>query len=351
MHMRPLFCLLVGLALLPAKGSAQGNAQATPQGSAQEFQVQEKASLTAVPVAELKPRTIVFTDQPGANEVFISYEEWAKAKPLQQQLLSLYPGYSEPNLDIIVDGTKRRYTEKLHMYVAQARFIVAKPQGSINLARLASQPFAEQLDPAIKQRVVTAADVVRSKEAKSVHNQNPQRRWCEGRPTVICLHSTYKLEGRLPVGIALANKIREGGRQISDTLEFEGELTLLSPTEVAERGLTKLTELDTPSAGAIEQSIFYVNQVMQFGKLFAVFQQHPADPNKTVVSVFMTLAVESNILVKRREYAQVPVLRNLVPGQVLAGKSSFNSGKSLSAGLPVYARNQVKAIAALFDRK
>jgi hypothetical protein len=191
---------------------------------------------------------------------------------------------------------------------------------------------------------------MRTKEAKSVHNQNPQRRWCEGRPTVICLHSTYKLEGRLPVGIALANKIREGGRQISDTLEFEGELTLLSPTEVAERGLTKLTELDTPSAGAIEQSIFYVNQVMQFGKLFAVFQPHPADPNKTVVSVFMTLAVESNILVKRREYAQVPVLRNLVPGQVLAGKSSFNSGKSLSAGLPVYARNQVKAIAAILER-
>jgi hypothetical protein len=125
--------------------------------------------------AELKPKTIVFADQLGANkdEVFVSYEEWAKAKPLQQQLLSLYPGYSEPNLDIIVDGTKRRYSEKLHMYVAQARFMVAKPQGSINLARLASLPFAEQLDPAIKHRVVTAADVVRPKEAKSVHNQNP----------------------------------------------------------------------------------------------------------------------------------------------------------------------------------
>jgi hypothetical protein len=50
---------------------------------------------------------------------------------------------------------------------------------------------------------------------------------------------------------------------------------------------------------------------------------------------------------KRREYARVPVLRNLLPAQVLAGKSSFNSGRSLSAGLPVYARNQVKAITAI----
>jgi len=305
-----------------------------------------------VPIAELKPKIIVFADQPGASrdEVFISYEEWAKSKPLQQQLLSLYPGYAEPNTELVVDGTKRRYSEKLHMYVAEARFILAKPQASINLARLATLPFAQQLDPAINHRVVAAADVVPPKEAKAVHNQNPQRRWCEGRPTAICLHSTYKLEGRLPVGIALANKIREGGRQISDTLEFEGELTLLSPAEVGERGLTKLTGLDTPSAGAIEQSIFYVNQVMQFGKLIAIFQQHPADPNKTVATVFMSLAVESNVLVKRREYAQVPVLRNLVPAQVLAGKSSFNSGRSLSAGLPVYARNQVKAIAAILER-
>jgi hypothetical protein len=42
----------------------------------------------------------------------------------------LYPGYTEPNLDIIVDGTKRRYDEKLHMYVAEARSILAKPQSS-----------------------------------------------------------------------------------------------------------------------------------------------------------------------------------------------------------------------------
>jgi hypothetical protein len=340
MHPRSLFYLLAGLALLPATGTAQ------------EFQLQELASLAAAQIAELKPKTIVFADQPSAKgeDVFISYEDWAKAKPLQQQLLSLYPGYAEPNTEITVDGTKRRYNEKLHMYVAEARFVVAKPQSSINLARLATLPFAQQLDPAIKHRVVTADEVVRPKETKSVYNQNPQRRWCEGRPVVICMHSTYKLEGRLPTGIALANKIREGSRQISDTLEFEGELTLLSPAEVTERGLAKLTGLNTPSAGAIEQSIFYVNQVMQFGKLIAVFQQHPSDPNKTVASVFMSLAVESNVLIKRREYAQVPVLRNLVPVQVLAGKSSFNSGKSLSAGLPLYARNQVRAIAAILER-
>ena len=190
---------------------------------------------------------------------------------------------------------------------------------------------------------------MRPREPKITHNQHPQRKWCEGRPIVICLRSTYRLEGRLPVGIALENKIREGSRRISDTLEFDSELTVLSAAEVGDLGLAKLTGLDSAPVGALEQSIFYVNQVMQFGKLLAVFQAHPDDPKKTVVSIFTALALESNMLGKQKQYAKVPVLRNLVPAQVLGGKSSFNSGRSLSAGLPVYARNQVRAIAALLE--
>jgi hypothetical protein len=34
-----------------------------------------------------------------------------------------------------------------------------------------------------------------------------------------------------------------------------------------------------------------------------------------------------------------------VPAQVLMGRSSFNSGDSISAGLPKYARNEISTIA------
>ena len=170
-----------------------------PAGSrAQEFHVEEIGSGANLPISDLKLKTIAFSDQPSDTKdgVFIPFEDWAKANPLQQQFLSLYPGYTEPNVDIVIDGTKKRYREKLHMYVAEARFIVAKPPASIDLQRLATLPFAEQLDPAIKHRVITAADLARPKDPKLIYNQNPQRRWCEGRPMTICLHSTYKLEGR-----------------------------------------------------------------------------------------------------------------------------------------------------------
>src|SRR5450432_1358848 len=320
----------------------------------QGFRVEDVAALADLPIGQLKPKTIAFADRPAENLVdpgtgFMRYEEWAKARPLEQQFLGLYPGYSEPNADIVVDGVKKRFKEKLHMYVAAARFVLSRQPGSLDLAKMVALPFVEQIDPAIKHKVIGAGEVTATQDPKVIFNQNPKRRWCEGRPTLLCVRSHYQLEGRFPLGIQLANKIRDSAKPVPPFLDFESEFTVRSPAEVEQSGLTKLTGLDTPSIGAIEQSIFYVNQVMQFGKLLAVFQQFPGDPSKTVATVFMALAIESNVLDKRKEFALVPVLRNLVPAQVLAGKSSFNTGKSLSAGLPVYARSSVKAIAALIE--
>ena len=76
-----------------------------------------------------------------------------------------------------------------------------------------------------------------------------------------------------------------------------------------------------------------------------------ADPGKTIVSAFMALAVKSEVLERKKEYETMPVLRNLVPAQVLVGNSSFNTGNSISAGLPVYVRNRIKAIATIIDRE
>jgi hypothetical protein len=104
-------------------------------------------------------------------------------------------------------------------------------------------------------------------------------------------------------------------------------------------------------AGALEQNIFWVNQIMQFGRFLAVFQPHPGDAGKTVATAFMALAVKSDVLERKKEYETVPVLRNLVPAQVLVGNSSFNTGNSISGGLPVYVRNRIKTIATIIERE
>jgi len=332
-----------------------GALAATTYAAAPELRVEEVTSPAGLAVDHLKPKTILFMDHPSEELIdpdagLIKFEDWAAARPVEKQFLTPFPSYVEPNVETTVDGVRKRQKEKLHMYVAQARFALARAPESIDLAGYVSLPFLERTDPAIKHQLITSAEAISPKDPRAAHNQHPLRRWCEARAVTICIRSRYQLEGKLPLGIKVANKLRDSSKQVAEYLQFESELTLRPAAEVAEIGLNTLTGLDTPAIGAIEQNIFYVNQVMQFGKLLAVFQRHPTDAKQTIVTVYMALAVETNIFLKKKEFSNVPVLRNLVPAQVLAGKSSFNSGNSISAGLPVYARNQVKAMAAILEQ-
>jgi hypothetical protein len=344
----PLAGLLTLTASFPTPAAAQDLKQ--------DFKIEDVTSPSALALDQVKPRTIVFLDKPteeltDPDAGLMRFEDWEKARPVEKQFLTPFPSYTEPTVEATVDGVRKRFKEKLHMYIGEARFVLARAPGSIDLASYVSLPFIERLDAAIKHRLIAPADAVSPKDPRAMHNQHPLRRWCETRPVTICIRSHYQFEGKLPIGIQIANKLRDAPKKIADFLEFESELTLRPPSEVTEMGFASLTGLDTPPVGAIEQNIYYINQVMQFGKLLAVFQGHPRDPNQTVVTVFMSLAVESSTFGKKKEFAKVPVLRNLVPAQVLLGKSSFNTGNSISAGLPAFARNQVKSIAAILERK
>lgn len=319
-----------------------------PAGAAN-FALVDAPNAAGLDPSRLAPRTIVFFDQPGpglndSDSGLMRFEDWERARPVQKELLALYPSYTEPVLETRLAGLTRKVREKLNIYVAQARLLLDRPPAAVDLGKLVDFALVKRLDPAIAQQKISAADTKVATAPRAVGNLLPQRKWCEGRPGALCLRSRYQFEGKLPLGIKLANKLREDDRQIADYLEFESELAQLSAEEIAAANYPRLTGLDTPVTAAIEQNIFYVNQVMQFGKLLAVLQADPADPSRTVASIYIALAVEASLLGKKKEFAEVPVLRNMVPVQVLAGRSTFNTGTSISAGLPVYARNRIKAI-------
>lgn len=321
---------------------------------AEEFRIEEVPSVTAVPPAQLKARTILFSDraevQNGEGTTsLIRFEDWARELPLEKRFLSLFPNYVEPTIKVSVHGIEKPYTERLHMYVVQTRFLIPKPVEAIDLSRFTSLGVLQAIDPSIKHRRISADQVRPHSDPQSAHNRHPARRWCDA-PQSLCVESRYPLEGRLPVGIRLANKLEEGGKKISEFMEFQTEIRILPQQEIDQAGLAKLTNLDTPIGGVLEQTLFDVNQVMQFGKLLAVLQPHPSDQAKTVATVFMALAIETDVLQQKKEFANVPVLRNLIPMQVLMGRSSFNSGNSISAGLPSYVRNRIRAIAELLGK-
>jgi hypothetical protein len=336
--------LLLGILLYPVAADAQ------------DFALTEiNSAVAALAPADLKAKTIVFNDYRSDDLAdrgtgLIRFEDWARARPLQKQILSLYPTYVEPTFNVTVNGVTKPHKEKLYIYVAEARFLVGKAPGALDLARYTTLPFLERLDPAIKHQIVAPSEIMPLKLPQLPHLRNPNRDWCPAGMTGICTRSRYKFEGRLPAAIMLANKLRENSKPVSEYIEFESELRLLPAADI-DPNLPKLTGLNTPVTGVLEQSIFWVNQIMQFGRFVAVVQQHPADPAKTIVSAFMALAVKSEVLERKKEYETMPVLRNLVPAQVLVGNSSFNTGNSISAGLPVYVRNRIKAIATIIDRE
>jgi hypothetical protein len=346
--MKPMLSLFRALAVL---GPLAGPAGAL---MAEEFRLEEVPSATSVGPAQLKGRTIAFSDHredkltdPGAG--LVSFEHWGRARPVQKRFLSPFPGYREPTIQVTLHGLAKSYTEKLQVYVAEARFQVAKPPGGVDLARYVRLDMLERIDPAIKHRRIAADQARPNVDPASAHNRHPDRRWCEA-PESLCIESRYPLEGKLPAGIRLANKLEEGGKKISEFMEFQSELRALTAAEVDQAGLMELTGLNAPVTGVLEQTLFDANQVMQFGKLLAVMQADPADKGRTVATVFMAFAIETDVLERKREFENVPVLRNLIPAQVLMGKSSFNSGNSISAGLPDYTRNRIRAIAELLQQ-
>ena len=148
------------------------------------------------------------------------------------------------------------------------------------------------------------------------------------------------------------NKLKEHGKKYADTIEFQSELRVVPKAEIDDAGYRKLTGVDSPIIGALEQNIVQVNEVMQFGKFLGVVQQHPGDPNATDRHrLHRARASKSDLFEKKKEYAETPVLRNLIPAQVISGNSTFNTGNSISAGLPNYARNRLKAIAEILEKE
>jgi hypothetical protein len=319
---------------------------------AEEFRIEDVGSPPNWDVAALKPGAIAFSDgAPNASGVATlqTFTDWGKNLPAQKKFLALFPTYSEPTVTKAssADTPAAPVLEKLDMYVAQARFILNRAPGTIDLPHYVALPFLEKIDPAIKHKLIAATDISPLTDPQGTGNANPDRKWCTGRTPLICIESTYKLEGKIPLGVMLVNKLRDSAKKVSDHIDFHGEMSALAAADVDQAGLKELTGLDAPVAGVLEQNIFYVNQIMKFGKLLAVFQADPADANKTVVTAYMVLAIPESVFDKKKDFEKVPVLRNLVPAQVLMGQSSFNSGDSISAGLPKYARNEIRTIANL----
>ena len=221
---------------------------------AQSFRIEEATSPQSFDVAQIKPETIAFNDKVdiGAKDfsardgaVLMPFEEWARTRPAEKKFLALFANYSEPTvIRHEASGDTGPVVQKLSMYVARARFILDRAPASIELAHDVTPAFLERIDPAIKHKTIAAADLPPLKDTQGTGNENPDRPWCTGRATLICIQSSYTMEGRIPLGIMLVNKLRDSAKKASDRIDFDSELSMLAPADLDQAGLEELTGLD-----------------------------------------------------------------------------------------------------------
>ena len=132
----------------------------------------------------------------------------------------------------IIDGSKKEVKDELQMYVTEARFMLSRPAASVDLKTYATLPFIQSIDPSIKHEAIKPSDVSTLKDEKGTEQQESRPRLVRGRRRHRLHPLDYKLEGKLPIGVALANKLRDSEKKISDSIEFESELRLLSASDV-----------------------------------------------------------------------------------------------------------------------
>ena len=129
------------------------------------FRIVEVASVANLPVSQIAPQTIAFSDHKEDNVTdrasgLIKFDDWAQTRMVQKQFLGLYPGYDQPVLGL---GTAAKpHKKRLHVYVAEGRFALKRAPASFNLGEYATLAFIQRLDPAIKHKVIAPADVVAS---------------------------------------------------------------------------------------------------------------------------------------------------------------------------------------------
>ena len=182
------------IVLLAVLGSASA-------ACAQDFTIQDVADARRTDVAQIKPGTIVVTDHTGtaaadSETALFHFDEWADKHPTEKKFLALFPGYAEPTVPKLVNGTTSQVFEKLYMYVADARFVLDKPPGAIDLSRYVTLAFLQKVDPAITHQALAPSDIGPFNDEAGTGNDNPDRKWCSGRATSICIQSTISSKAR-----------------------------------------------------------------------------------------------------------------------------------------------------------
>lgn len=318
----------------------------------------------------MKPGTVYFqfTEEPQA------FTDWMNSNPNEYAYLALWDGYVEPTL--VTRKRQMAVTEKMTMFIAKSKSIINKPASSINLKATISLPFIQKMDSEIRHAQIApqqimpvmggqpkidnfaalcnkdGANIVRPSQELSLTALNrPGQAWCADTSRSICIESCYLFNYgyRQFIGVYNALKAENEFDKKDYGMATQSEIRyFVSDAEMGKKvPVAALTGINSPVRGVYEQSLFYFNQLVQYGKVVSVFQEHPKDASKTIVTSFIAFGIQTSTYQKTHSLAGMKfALKDVLMGK--AG-SVLNSGTGITAGLPIYTQNIAKSMVKMLE--
>lgn len=318
--------------------------------------------------AQAKDDAVQYNERPGTP-----FAEWVAKYPREHQVLGLFKNYAEPTFTENGKTDVRRLT----MYTNRVRISINKVASQINLPNLITIESLQNLDRELKHKVISANQAMPNVVGKGpidnfkwctkqvmVETQmldvpyialpgyerdlsflKGDRPWCANDGRTLCVESCFPFNARWSTAVQGYNvwkTAKKMGNIKQEELKDEGmgmQIEARYFTSDAEYGqnLQDLTGVKSPIRGIVELNIFFVNQVIQYGKVLAVFQEHPQSAQATVVTTVSAYA----IVTKSWDKKEVR--------EALQGKSSENTKTGLTAGIPTFTKNIAKSLASMLE--
>lgn len=373
-------------------------ALATSAASATERKIKGKndEKFAALIYEEMKPNEIYFNQTKipvlpkNRKDDKWTFTAWKREQPVESSFLTPWESYKEP---VFKRRTgERPLEEKLIVYVARSKAVVNRALQTQDIKDMSKIEFVKSLDAVQEEdmmekkeedRTVVMHELLREDQTMPVlvksgalaarkadpfaycnkerlityvarhlreidlePLERPDRPWCSVRDLSICVSSCSLFNAAWTGLTGAANApLRVKGQidrlkdpAIATQTEFR---VFLRPEDMGRsKSIKELTKLDTEVIGVLEANSFYVNEVIQYATFITVFQRHPTDSSKTVVSSYFAIGL------RKRSFEEHAALQD-----VIMGRSDYlNTATGFTAGLPVFTALQMKRIVEVLDQ-
>lgn len=321
----------------------------------------------------------------------IPLEQWQQEYPVESKILNLFPDYKFPKIKLD-DGSIDSF---LILYANEQNVLNLAPE-QIDLKPFLKVETMNNITSGFKSREIGSSELMQNlianrqpvnafefcKETtkntvwKMVDGKRSQvtvdeilefnrpklvtdlghltgRKWCEGTANSKCIESCYMFNSTWRVlmksqlkGLTFmfgnSRKAHDPGIAMQSEVDyFENEVSSNMP-------LRQLTKIDSPVVGVIELNIFYINQLIEYGKVLIVLQRNPdaKNPNTTIMSSYAVLPIH-----KHTWEGYPEPLKTTLQWTVMGLDPKYNFGESIESGLPNFIYVMLTKVAAILEKR